>query len=76
MNHFVWIGIIVWGLVMSVAGLAAVGPAAQMGGPDLPPQDIALLVAGGLLSCLIGILGLLGLMGWIPAFREDKQTVA
>lgn len=76
MNHFVWIGIIVWGLVMSVAGLAAVGPAAQLAGSDLPPQDIALLVAGGLLSCLIGIIGLLGLMGWIPAFREDKQTVA
>ncbi|MGZ3185114.1 MAG: hypothetical protein ACXU8N_22000 [Telluria sp.] len=76
MNHLVWIGIIVWGILMSAFGLATVGAEATPFAPDLPAQDIALLVAGGLLSCLIGVLGLLGLMGWIPGFHKDKQTVA
>jgi hypothetical protein len=32
-------------------------------------------VAGGMLTCLIGVTGLMGLMGWIPGLRTEKSCV-
>jgi len=74
MNSLAWIGIIVWGVVLTLFGLLSAGP-----GPDgsglLQAHDIVFLVAGGLLSCLIGCTGLMGMMGWIPGLREQKSCV-
>lgn len=72
MNSLAWIGIIVWGIVLTLFGLLSAGPAPD-GSGHLQPQDIVFLIAGGLLSCLIGCTGLMGLMGWIPGLRKQKS---
>ena len=68
MNSLAWIGIIVWGLVVTAFGLVSAGRPLQ-DGHAVAPHDVTLLVAGGLLTCLIGIVGLLGFMGWIPGLN-------
>lgn len=71
MNSLAWIGIIIWGVVLTGFGLLS-APAPDSGGP-LQAHDVVFLVAGGLLSCLIGVTGLMGLMGWIPGLRKEKS---
>ena len=70
MNSMAWIGIIVWGLVVAAFGLLSAHPADVASG-GLQAQDVVFLVAGGLLTCLIGVTGLLGFMGWIPGLKKD-----
>lgn len=74
MNSMAWIGIIVWGIVLTLFGLLSAG-ATPDGHAHLQPQDIVFLVAGGLLTCLIGCTGLIGMMGWIPGLRKQKSCV-
>ena len=66
MNSLAWIGIVVWGFFVTGCGLLGVG--------DAPPQDVAFLIAGGLLTCLLGAIGLLGFMGWIPGLRTEQKS--
>lgn len=70
MNSLAWIGIIVWGLVVTGFGLVSAAP------PELSQEvaahDVVFLVSGGLLTCLIGIVGLLGFMGWIPGLHPER----
>jgi hypothetical protein len=67
MHYLIWLGMIVWGALVTAVGLA------QAGSPgDVPPQDVALLLAGGLLSCLLGALGLTGLLDWLPGGHEKS----
>ena len=68
MNSLAWIGIIVWGLIVTGFGLLSAAPLEQAA--DVAPHDVFLLVSGGLLTCLIGIVGLLGFMGWIPGLQN------
>lgn len=74
MNNLAWISIIVWGVVLTLFGLLSAGP-----GPEshsvVQPHDIVFLLAGGLLTCLIGCTGLMGIMGWIPGIRKQKSCV-
>lgn len=71
MNSMAWIGIIIWGMIVAAFGLlSAHSPAEAAGG--LQPQDVLFLVAGGLVTCLIGVTGLLGFMGWIPGLRKEN----
>lgn len=70
MNSLAWIGIIVWGLVLTLFGLLSAGPD---GHGHLQPQDVVFLIAGGLVTCLIGCTGLVGMMGWIPGLRKQKS---
>ena len=79
MNSLAWIGIIVWGLVVTGFGLfSATPPLEQAGGlpHDLAAHDVIFLVSGGLLTCLIGIVGLLGFMGWIPGLQSEQKSRA
>jgi len=69
MNSLAWVGIILWGVLVTVFGLASAGPAPQAG-PDVAAQDVIFLVGGGLLTCLIGFTGLMGFMGWVPGLRH------
>ena len=71
MNSLAWIGIIVWGLVVTGFGLVSAGPPLE-GGHAPAAHDVIFLVTGGLLTCLIGIVGLLGFMGWIPGLRKEN----
>ena len=47
------------------------------GGSDAPDPDPGtehfLFVTGGLLTCLIGIVGLLGFMGWVPGLHPERN---
>ena len=79
MNSLAWIGIIVWGLVVTGFGLVSATPLEQTG--ELAAHDVFFLVSGGLLTCLIGIVGLLGFMGWIPGLggaglRNEQKSRA
>lgn len=71
MNSLAWIGIIIWGIMLTGFGLLSAEPPSSASG-DLRAHDIVFLVAGGMLSCLIGITGLMGLMGWIPGLHKEK----
>ncbi|MEW6370749.1 MAG: hypothetical protein AB1584_07425 [Pseudomonadota bacterium] len=75
MNSLAWIGIIVWGLVVTAFGLVSASPPLEQG-QELAPHDVIFLVTGGLLTCLIGIVGLLGFMGWIPGLRSEQKSGA
>lgn len=70
MNSFAWIGIILWGVLLTGLGLVYAGPAPQVGMPDMAAQDVIFLISGGMLTCLIGCTGLMGFMGWIPGLRK------
>ena len=72
MNSLTWIGIIVWGIVLTGFGLLSAEPASGPSG-HLQPHDVVFLMAGGLLSCLIGCAGLVGMMGWVPGLRKQKS---
>ncbi|RJG24745.1 hypothetical protein [Massilia cavernae] len=72
-SNLAWFGIIVWGIVVTAFGLGMAGPTYAEGG-GMQPQDVLFLVAGGLLSCLIGMTGLAGMMGWIPGLRSEPDS--
>jgi hypothetical protein len=73
MNSLAWIGIILWGILVTGFGLISAGPAPQAGA-DVAAQDVIFLVSGGLLTCLIGFTGLLGFMGWVPGLRKEQKS--
>lgn len=72
MNSMAWIGIIIWGMIVAAFGLLSAHPPAEATAGALQPQDVLFLVAGGLVTCLIGVTGLLGFMGWIPGLRKEN----
>ncbi|WP_020652695.1 hypothetical protein [Massilia niastensis] len=72
MNNVAWIGIIIWGILLTAFGLLSVPSPAETDG-TVQAHDVVFLVAGGMLTCLIGITGLMGLMGWIPGLRKVKS---
>jgi hypothetical protein len=74
MNSLAWIGIIVWGILVTGFGLASTGTTGAA--PDLQPHDVVFLVTGGLVTCLIGMVGLIGYMGWIPGLRKEQKSCA
>jgi hypothetical protein len=76
MNSLAWIGIIIWGLLISGFGLFSAAPAAAAGSAELQAQDVIFLVAGGLLTCLVGIIGLSGFIGWIPGLCKEQKSCA
>lgn len=71
MNSLAWIGIILWGLLLTGFGLLSASPAPQTA--DMAAQDVFFLITGGLLTCLIGFLGLTGFMGWIPGMHKEQN---
>jgi hypothetical protein len=80
MNSLAWISIIAWGLVITAFGLVQAAPAGAQTG-ELAPHDVVFLVGGGLLTCLIGIVGLADFMGSTPgmknvALRNEQKSRA
>jgi len=73
MNSLAWIGIILWGLLLTGFGLLNTGSAPQPA-TDLAAQDVFFLITGGLLTCLIGFLGLIGFMGWVPGLHKEQKS--
>ncbi|TFW21049.1 hypothetical protein E4L96_09615 [Massilia arenosa] len=74
MNHFIWIGIIVWGVLVTLFGMGTLTSVDSTSlTAQMPPHDLAFLVACGMLSCLIGALGLTGLLHRLPLFGEGKK---
>ena len=72
MNKMTWIGTIVWGLFVTGFGLTGVGAGPH--GSDVQPQDVMFLIAVGLVTCLIGVVGRVGFMGWIPGMRAEQKS--
>ncbi|PWF41902.1 hypothetical protein [Massilia glaciei] len=71
MNSQAWIGIIIWGLFVTGFGLSTAAGATATS--QLQAQDVVFLIAGGMVSILIGSVGLIGFMGWIPGLRDTKN---
>ena len=66
MNKIAWIGIILWGMFVTGCGYHAVGPASvDEYATVVQVKDVIFLLAGGLVTCLIGLVGLIGFMGSI-----------
>ncbi len=74
MNSLAWIGIILWGLLLTGFGLASAGPVPQATAAEMAAQDVFFLITGGLLTCLIGFLGLMGFMGWVPGLHKEQKS--
>ena len=72
MNSLAWIGIIIWGVVVTGIGLISAAPLEAT--QDVAAHDVIFLVSGGLLTCLIGIVGLLGFMGWVPGLQPERRS--
>lgn len=75
MNTFAWIGIILWGCLLTGFGLANAAPP-QVTTGDVAAQDVFFLITGGLLTCLIGLSGLARFMGWIPGLKREPNSIA
>ena len=75
MNSLAWIGIIAWGLIITVFGMSTVGPVGNGGSAAMQAQDVVFLIAGGLVTSLIGVVGLVGFMRWIPGLNNEQKTV-
>jgi hypothetical protein len=75
MNSLAWIGIIIWGILLTSFGLATAGTPAGVE-PDMQPHDVVFLVTGGLVTCMIGVVGLTGFIGWIPGLRKQQKSCA
>ncbi|GAB3442426.1 hypothetical protein NX773_12045 [Massilia solisilvae] len=73
MNTMTWVGIIVWGMIITGFGLASAGTPNGIE-PDMQAHDVVFLVSGGLLTVLIGVAGVMGLMGWIPGLRKSESA--
>ena len=69
-----WIGIIVWGVLLTAFGIVSADPALPACDAAMQAHDVVFLLAGGLVSCLIGTVGLLGTMGWIPALQQIEES--
>lgn len=74
MNSLAWIGIIIWGLVVTGIGLVSAAPPELA--PDVAAHDVIFLISGGLLTCLIGVVGLLGFMRWVPGLHPERKSRA
>src|SRR4051794_9946423 len=74
MNSIAWVGIILWGVLLTGFGMVSAGPAPQLGSADVAAHDAFFLISGGLLTCLIGFTGLTGLMGWVPTLRKEQKS--
>ena len=74
MTTLTWIGIIIWGMVLTLFGLLSASPATAAQ-ELVQAHDVVFLIAGGLLTCLIGFTGLIGMMGWIPGVQKQKSCV-
>jgi hypothetical protein len=76
MNRLAWIAVILWGVLLTGFGLVCAGPASQAGTGDVAAHDVFFLIAGGMLTCLIGFTGLTGFMAWIPGLRKEQKSLA
>jgi hypothetical protein len=76
MNSIAWVGIILWGLLITGFGLVSAGPAPQPGSADIAAHDVFFLITGGLMICMIGFVGLMGFMGWVPGLRKEQKSAA
>ena len=79
MNKHGWSGIIAWGMFVTLVGLGAMNPTpvvANSLSSAAPDQEMIFLLAGGLVTCLIGLIGLVRFFGWIPGFDQQPGVAA
>jgi len=74
MTSLAWMGIIAWGIMVTLFGMSTIGAATEGAAALMHAQDVVFLIAAGLLTCLIGTVGLFGFLGWIPGLRNEQKT--
>ena len=73
MNHLRWSAVIAWGVLLTVLGVSA-SPSPELAASS-DASSVVFLIAGGLVTSLVGAIGLMGFMGWIPGLRSDRVLV-
>jgi hypothetical protein len=69
MNKHSWGGIVIWGVCVTCFGLSAIIATSILTNPSAsaaPDQEAIFLLTGGIVTCLIGLIGLIGCMGSNP----------
>jgi hypothetical protein len=75
MNKRIWGGIIIWGIFVTCFGFGTMNPASNVANSfaySAPIQEVIFLLTGGIVTCLVGIVGLICFMGWIPGFSKQS----
>ena len=72
MNKYLWGGVIIWGIFITFFGLGAMSPV-RAAAPD---QEVIFLLAAGLVTCFVGLVGLATVMTHIPGFARLSSRTA
>lgn len=73
MNSLRWSAVIAWGIALTVLGMLSAGAASDLSGQS-EASNVVFLIAGGLVTSLVGAIGLMGFIGWIPGLRLDRKS--
>ena len=73
MNSLRWSAVIVWGVALTVLGMLSAAPVSDLGAPS-DASNVVFLIAGGLVTSLVGAIGLMGFIGWIPGLRLEQKV--
>jgi hypothetical protein len=74
MNKRIWGGIIMWGLFVTGFGLEAMHSPANLGNSfarATTAQEVIFLLSGGIVTCLVGLVGLIGVIKRNPGFNKQ-----
>jgi hypothetical protein len=74
MNKHSWGGIVIWGVCVTCFGLSAIIATSILtdsSGSAAPDQEAIFLLAGGIVTCLVGLIGMIGSMGWNPGLTSN-----
>ena len=73
MNSLRWSAVIAWGIALTVLGMLSAGAVSDPSGQS-EASNVVFLIAGGLVTSLVGAIGLMGFIGWIPGLRLDSKS--
>jgi hypothetical protein len=74
MNKNIWGGIFIWGIFVLSFGLSAIiatGIVADSSTTSVLDQEVIFLLAGGIVTCLIGFIGYIVCNGWLPGSTSN-----
>jgi hypothetical protein len=75
MKKHIWSGIIIWGILVTCFGLGLMNPTSIVSNSSAyaaPDQEMVFLLSGGIVTCLIGLIGLISCMRWIRGCNQQS----
>jgi hypothetical protein len=77
MNKHSWGGIVIWGVCVTCFGLSAIiatNIVTSSSGSAALDQEEIFLLTGGIVTCLVGLIGMIGSMGWNPGLTRNLAS--